>query len=331
MSERSRREFLCATGGTVAPTVLALNQSSQREDRGDWTVVETPTQRTLHDVADTTAGAFAVGSNGLVLERGDDGWSVVTDAGPTGNGNNLSSAATTTDGQRLWMAGASGVVGEYDPEADALTSRSAPDGVTNTFTDVAVTGPAGDATVYLVDSSGQIHWSEENGREGTWAHTTPGSGAEIAAISMVGTAGFLVDQNSSLFETTDGETWTSVDAPAFDETLHDVELRASGTVVLAGASGTIAIESGGEWEQESAANHALHDVEVGDCGCVHAVGASGTVLHRRGHGTPPLRTLARAFDWWTRASPTGETLNAVALGDPHVAVGASGTILERDH
>ena len=331
MSERSRREFLCATGGTVAPTVLALNQSSQREDRGDWTVVETPTQRTLHDVADTTTGAFVVGSNGLVLERGDDGWSVVTDAGPTGNGNNLSAAATTTDGRRLWMAGASGVVGEYDPEADALTSRSAPDGVTNTFTDVAVTGAAGDATVYLADSSGQIHRSEENGREGTWTHTTPGSGAEIAAISMVGAAGVVVDQNGSLFETTDGETWTSVDAPAFDETLHDVELRASGTVVLAGAAGTVAIGAGGEWEQESAANDALYDVEVGDCGCVHAVGASGTVLHRRGHGTPPLRTLARAFDWWTRASPTGESLNAIALADPHVAVGASGTVLEREH
>lgn len=327
MAERTRRTFLRLTGVAVAPTALSRS-TTQAHERG-WEVVDTPTQRTLHDVVRTEAGAFAVGAGGVVLERTEDGWSVVTESGPTGNGNNLLSAATTSDRARLWVAGASGAVGEYDPSTESGTSRSAPDGVTNTFTDIAVTGPAGDATVYLVDASGRVHVSEQNGEPGSWTHTTPGSGAEISAVTVSGSTGFLVDENGAVFETTDGETWTELDTPAFEETLTDVEMRTSETVVLAGASGTVVIRSNGEWEQESAADAALHDVEVAECGCVHAVGASGTLLHRKGHGTPPFRRLARWLDWWTQTSPTGQNLHGITPGHPHIAVGASGTILEQ--
>lgn len=330
MPERTRRTFLRLSGVAIAPTALGRGSAQPHAaDTDDWEAVDSPTQRTLHDVVHAEAGAFAVGAGGVVLERTEDGWSFVTDAGPTGNGNNLSSAATTSKGNRLWVAGASGAVGEYDPSAESLTSRSAPDDVTNTFTDIAVTGPAGDATVYLVDASGQVHISGENGEPGTWTHTTPGSGAEISAVTVSGSTGFFVDQNGSVFETTDGETWTKLDTPAFDETLVDVEMRSSETVVLAGSGGTVVVGSGGEWEQEPAADAALHDVEVAECGCVHAVGASGTILHRMGHATPPLETLARWFDWWTQTSPTGQNLHAITLGHPHIAVGASGTILEQ--
>lgn len=328
MPERTRRTFLRLTGVAVAPTALSRSTAQPPHERG-WDAVDTPTQRTLHDVARADAGAFAVGAGGVVLERTDAGWSLVTESGPGGDGNNLSSAAATADGDRLWVAGASGAVGEYDPASESLTPRSAPDGVTNAFTDVAVTGPAGDATVYLVDASGHVHVSEQNGEPGTWTHATPGSGAAISAVAASDSAGFLVDQNGSVFETTDGEPWTELDAPDFDETLTDVAMRSAETVVLAGASGTVVVGSGGEWEQESAADTALHDVEVEACGCVHAVGASGLVLHRTGYDTPPLRTLARWFDRWTRTWPTGQNLHAIALGHPHVAVGASGTILER--
>ncbi|GAA0271450.1 WD40/YVTN/BNR-like repeat-containing protein [Halobacterium noricense] len=330
MPERTRRTFLRLTSVAVAPTALSRGSTQPHApDTDDWEAVDPPTQRTLHDAVHAEAGAFAVGSGGVILERTEDGWSFVTESGPAGNGNNLSSTATTSNGDRLWVAGASGTVGEYDPSAESVTSRSAPDDVTNTFTDIAVTGPAGDATVYLVDASGNVHVSEENGEPGTWTHTTPGSGAEISAVAVSDSTGFLVDQNGSIFKTTDGETWTELDTPSFDETLTDVGMRSSETVVLAGSSGTVVIGSNGEWEQESAANAALHDVEVEECGCVHAVGASGTILHRTGYDTPPLRTLSRWFDWWTQTSPTGQNLHAVALGHPHIAVGASGTILER--
>lgn len=330
MPEYTRRKFLGLTGVAVAPTVLSRRSTQPRAtDTGGWVVVDSPTQRTLHDVTRAEAGAFTVGAGGVVLERTEDGWSVVTESGPAGNGQNLSSATTTSNGARLWVAGASGAVGEYDPSTESMTARSAPDDVTNTFTDIAVTGPAGDATIYLVDASGQVHVSEENGDPGTWTHTTPGSGAEISAVAVSGSTGFLVDQNGAVFETTDGETWTELDTPAFDETLVDVEMRSSETVVLAGSDGTVVIRSNGEWEQESAADAALHDVEVAECGCVHAAGASGTLLHRKGHGTTPLKTLARVFDWWTQTSPTGQNLHGITPGHPHIAVGASGTILEQ--
>lgn len=329
MFEHTRREFLRLTGVAVTPTALRPQSTRPRTaEAGGWMAVDSPTQRTLHDVTRAEAGAFAVGAGGVVLERTEDGWSVVTESGPAGNGQNLSSAAATSNGACLWVAGASGAVGEYDPSTESMTTWSAPDDVTNTFTDIAVTGPAGDATVYLVDASGQIHVSEENGAPGTWTHTTPGSGAEISAVTVSGSTGFLVDQNGAVFETADGETWTELDTPAFDETLVDIEMRSSQTVVLAGADGTVVVGSNGTWEQESAADAALHDVEVAECGCVHAAGASGTLLHRKGHGTPPLKTLARVFDWWTQTSPTGHNLHGITPGHPHIAVGASGTILE---
>ncbi|MCD2201188.1 hypothetical protein LPA44_15035 [Halobacterium sp. KA-4] len=329
MPDRTRRTFLRLTGVAVAPTALSRSTAQSQTHEDGWEAVDTPTQRTLYDVTRTDAGTFAVGAGGVVLERTEDGWTLVTESGPAGNGNNLSSATTTQNGERLWVAGASGTVAEYDPSTESFTSRNAPDDVTNAFTDIAITGSAGDATIYLVDASGKIHISEQNGEPGTWTHTTPGSGAEISAVAVSGSTGFLVDQNGSIFKTTDGETWPEVDTPSFDETLTDIAMRSSETVVLVGSSGMVVIGSDGEWEQESAANTALHDVEVEACGCVHAVGASGTVLHRTGYDTPPLRTLARWFDLWTQTWPTGQNLHAIALGHPHIAVGASGTILER--
>lgn len=329
MTDIRRRDFVQAVSIAAVPTVLGSRQARASSGNG-WAVADSPTARTLHDVVHTDSGPVAVGAGGVVVAESEDGWKVAVENGPTGNGNNLSSTATTDGGGRLWMAGASGVVGEYEPATGELTSRSAPDGVTDTFTDIAVEGSAGDATVYLCDTSGRVHVSEANGREGTWTHATPGSGAEITAIDVSDSTGVLVDQNKALFRTTDGATWTEVETPDSGASLHDVELTDSGTIVLAG-DGTVVAGAAGEWEQESPTDQSIQDVEIGGCGCVHAVGESGTVLHRMGHGTPGLRTLARWLDWWEHKSPTGQNLHGFSIGPPHVAVGAAGTIIERGH
>ena len=54
-----------------------------------------------------------------------------------------------------------------------LVDRSAPDDVTNNFNDVTVTGPAGDADVYVADDSGAVHYSFANGEAGTWEYEVP--------------------------------------------------------------------------------------------------------------------------------------------------------------
>lgn len=326
MTDIRRRDFVRTVGIAAVPTVLGSRRALASSGDG-WTVADSPTSRTLYDAVHTDSGVFAVGAGGVVVAVGEHGWRLAVENGPTANGNNLSSAATTDGGERLWMAGASGVVGEYDPATGEMTSRSAPDGVTDTFTDIAVTGSAGDATVYLCDTSGRVHVSEANGREGTWTHATPGSGAEITAIAVSDSTGVLVDRNKDVFRTTDGATWSKVETPDLGVSLHDVELSDS-TIVLAG-DGTVVAGSAGEWELESPTERSIQDVEIGRCGCVHAVGESGTVLHRMGHGTPGLRTLARWLDWWERTSPTGQNLHGFAIGPPHVAVGAAGTIIER--
>ncbi|RXK51850.1 hypothetical protein EAF64_04235 [Halorientalis pallida] len=60
----------------------------------------------------------------------------------------------TDDGERLWFVGSSGAIGEYDVATGSLTSRAAPMDVTNNFNDVAVTGEAGEANVYVAGGAG---------------------------------------------------------------------------------------------------------------------------------------------------------------------------------
>lgn len=70
-------------------------------------------------------------------------------------------------------------------------------------------------------------------------------------------------------------------------------------------------------------------VAVGRCGCLHAVGAGGVILHRPGHTMSLTRTSAQKLGLWRQQTPVGENLHGIALGPPHVAVGAAGTVVER--
>lgn len=140
--------------------------------------METPTGNTLIDVAYTADGAFAVGAGGIVLKRTDNGWTKTVDGGPTGNDNDLYGAAVTGAGQRLWFVGASGAILEFDIGSGVLYEHSAPNDVTNNSKEVAVTGVAEEANVYVAGDSGKIYYSFDNGDTGTWNEVTPGSGFE---------------------------------------------------------------------------------------------------------------------------------------------------------
>jgi hypothetical protein len=66
-TRHTRRTVLQGIGAAVA--AAAVPATATAAAAAEWKIVETPVDGTLHDVAGTTAGAYAVGSGGVVIER----------------------------------------------------------------------------------------------------------------------------------------------------------------------------------------------------------------------------------------------------------------------
>jgi hypothetical protein len=311
----SRRTVIKGIGAAIAATTVPAVAAAESDD--GWTTVESPTENTLYDVADTRAGACAVAAGGIVLQRTDAGWKNVLDGGPSGNGNDLYAADVTDDGKRLWVVGASGAIGEYDVESGVLVDRSAPNDVTNNFNDVAVTGRADEADVYVAGDSGAIYYSFENGETGSWNNVTPGSGSNVNAIDFYGPrAGNAVDGNQTVFRTGDGVSWDKLGIEDADYNFYGVDADGPHDVWVAGGGGSVYRWNGSEWNRADTGDADLRDVTVaGDAGL--AVGGGGVVVERSG-GT-----------WSETPTPTGANLKAVVRGSRAIAVGAGGTIVER--
>jgi len=312
----TRRSVLKATGGLIATGGLfgSVGAAAAAEE---WTAVETPSDRTLHAVVETAAGAFAVGGGGDVLQRTDRGWERVLDGGPTGNGNDLYGAATTDDGTRLWVVGASGSIGEYNVLTGSLVDRSAPDDVTNNFNDVSVVGEPGDANVYIAGDSGKIYSSAANGATGTWDQATPGSGAAVQAIDFHGpTSGHAVDGNQTVFETSDGGVYEKIGIENANVNFYAVDSDGADSVHVAGGGGMVHDWDGAEWTPTDLGDASLRDIELAD-DSGYVVGGGG-VLFGLDDGK------------WSQAStPTGANLNSVRRGETDIAVGAAGTVIEK--
>jgi hypothetical protein len=330
MSRKSgytRRTVLKLTAGTVAATAAGTAttggalaaETATGTTTSDWVAVESPTGNGLYDVEYTANGAYAVGGGGVVLERTGTGWRKVLDGGPTGNGNSLYGSDVTDDGKRLWFVGSSGAIGEYDAETGTLQDHSAPMDVTNNFNDVAMTGAAGEANVYVAGDSGKIYYSFENGEEGTWDYVTPGSGSNINAIDFhADRSGHAVDGNQTVFATDDGRTWDKLGIENANHNFYGVDSDAPDDVWVSGGGGTVYHWDGAEWVRTDLGDADLRDVEVTDADDDGlTVGGGGAVFDKSGN------------DWHQDATPTGANLKAVARGSPDIAVGASGTILER--
>jgi hypothetical protein len=310
----TRRTVLKGVGAASAATVIPMGAAASETE---WTVVETPTGTTLHDVADTAAGAYAVGGGGVALRKTAAGWETVFDGGPTGNGNNLYGADVTDDGKRLWTVGASGAIGEYDVETGVLVDRSAPNDVTNNFNDVSVTGEAGSANVYVAGDSGKIYASFENGVEGSWDSTTPGSGSAIQAIDFFGSrSGHAIDGNQTVFATDDGGTYDKIGLADADVSLYGLDSDAFDDIWLAGGNGTAFEYVDTQWVSASTNDTQLLDIVVDD-GSGITVGGGGDIYVYDGE------------KWEPSATPAGDNLKAVVRGSVDIAVGAGGTVLER--
>lgn len=280
-----------------------------------WTDVATNASGNLHALADTASGLFAVGDGGDVLERGTSEWFLVDQNGPDGTDPVLLGADATDDGERLWIAGDNGAVGEYDPAADAMNDHT---GLDNSYTgklnDVAATGDADAANVYAVDANGHVQYSFDDGQ--TWQESSQlDSGNSLVAVDFhAPEAGHLVNANHKVYETTDGESWTEIGIST-TVGLNGIDSDGPDDVWVAGDSGEVFHYDGSAWSSTTVGSADLHDVEVED-GDGYAVAGNGDIYHYDGSG-------------WSNPATASNGLNAVDLGFPRAAVGASDTVLER--
>jgi hypothetical protein len=280
-----------------------------------WETVETPIDRDVNDVEYAATGAYAAADAGSILERTSEGWQTVLDGGPTGNGSNLSGAGVTDDGNRFWVVGDSGAIGEYDVQTDSLNDYSAPNDVTNNFNAVAVTGDAGEANVYIAGDSGKIYYSFDNGE--TFGEVTPGSGSEINGIDFFGDRfGHAIDGNQVVFETNDGSTYDPIGLQDADVSLYGLDSDAFDDLWVSGGGGMIFEYDGQQWVATNTGDADLVDIEV-ENGSGLTVGGGGVVFGYDGR------------EWTQQQTPTGANLAAVALGSTDIAVGASGVVLEK--
>jgi len=315
MSERthSRRSVLRGIGAAATATVVGSGLASAQSG---WAAVKSPVDVALYDVQDTTAGAYAAGGSGTVIERTRRGWRKTFDGGPTGNGNDLYGAGVTDDETRLWVVGSSGAIGEYDVTTGNLIDRSAPNDVTNNFNDVAVTGEAGAANVYVAGDSGKIYYSFDNGRAGSWDEVTPGSGSNVNAVDFFDArSGHAVDGNKTVFQTDDGVTYDKLGIEDADYNFYGVDSDGFDDVWVAGGGGSIYRWNGSEWRRENLGDPDLRDVEV-EGGDGLTVGAGGSVFELSGN------------TWRQQETPTGSNLRGVLLDSTSVAVGDGGSIIE---
>lgn len=320
---------------TVISLVNRIHESEDRNDvesntndadaertpnrSGDWSVAETPTAKALRDVVQTADGPYAVGAEGNVLRRSDEGWELQIDAGPATKHNTLTAVDATTDGKRIWLAGSSGALGMYDTETGRKYDYSAPEERTSTWEAIAVAGEDGDERLRVANGSGEVFPVTIDG-EGCPQYgepVKPGSGSTIPALDFGGGTAYAIDTSGNVFAETDGE-WKDLGIRNAQVNFFDL-YASEDTLLVAGGDGRIyrydrACEN---WTPVEAGSATLYGIDRAD-GETIAVGASGHV-YRRG-----------SRNGWTELdSPVEDDLRAVALGETDVAIGAGGVIIER--
>ena len=326
----SRRGFLGAAGTVAAASVTMVPTVSGATP---WTQAESPTAETLHDVGYALDGAYAVGEDGVLLQRDAGQWRVITDVGPDGNSDDHSGLDATDDGERVWFVGASGTIGEYDVTTGIVSSPegpddySAPDDYTGNFRAVAATGDGGEATVVVTDDSGIVHYSFDNGD--SWDYVTPGSGSTIPAVDLYDErAGHVGDTNQSVMATETVGEWSKIGIDNVDENFYGIASNGSENVWVCGNRGKV-FDYDGEWNRTTLGEVVLRSIDVASDRSQGLTAGSGGRVFRLGGA------------WTEEATPTSERLRGVVRGDPDalsfqpavsdvpdIAVGKNGTIIE---
>ncbi|KTG07649.1 hypothetical protein AUR64_02860 [Haloprofundus marisrubri] len=299
-------------------------------------MAESPVEKTLTGVVQTSVGPFAVGTGGKVLRRRTDGsWTIVVPQGPATKRNKLTDVDVTDDGKRIWFAGSSGALGMYNTETGEKHDYSAPGGKTSTWEAIAV-GGGGDGSdggsdgseggsggggehLLIANGSGEVLSAtiDDDGCPSFGEVVKPGSGSTIPALALGGDAAYAIDTSGNVFERTDGE-WADIGIRNAQVNFHDI-YASERTLLVSGGGGLVYRYDRPctNWTPIAVGKSALFAIDFEGDRAV-AVGGGG-VIHQR-----------RRDDGWTQlSSPVESKLRSVALGDVDVAVGNSGTIVER--
>jgi hypothetical protein len=280
----------------------------------EWGEIDSPTSETLFDVVAIGEKAYIVGENGVVLAREAE-WEVVLEHGPAAESTTLRGVDGTGDGKAVWIAGDSGVLGRYDTETGRHTDHSAPEGITDNWTDLAVAGAAGKERVSVVNGSGQVLVGNYDGSAVAWEEPVkPGSGSSMSAIEFINkSTGYCCDTNSGVYEISD-EEFSRIgieDGGSFTELAATDE-----TIGVTDDDGTVQRFDGAIWTPLRAAENALSAIDTNEEEWI-AVGAGGMISEQQGGGWEPVDVSTEA------------NLHGIAIGATPVAVGDEGTLLER--
>lgn len=297
---------------------------TETKRHGTWRRVESPTSNALFDVVETTDGPYAVGEEGTVLARDDDGWTVVVEAGPAARSSELRCVAATADGTRIWFAGSSGALGFYDVETGRKYDYTAPEEKTSTWEAIIVAGDANEERVTVANGSGEVLevTFDDDGRPEYGEETKPGSGSTIPAVESDPDGGYAADTSGNVFANTDGE-WQRIGIDGAETNFADV--RSTGDRLLVAAEDGIVYRhdrARENWTPLSVGEKSVYalDTIVDERGEERtvAVGESGAIYEHQ-----PKR------GWQRVESPVDDSLLGVALGHVDVAVGDGGLIIER--
>lgn len=318
--------------GTSTPhRATSMGESTPIDDKkvadqatGSWHQAESPTGKTLYDVVVSRAGVFAVGEDGVLVGRCHGMWERVDDSNDLEVvGNTLYDASTPDDGSNVWFCGSSGAIGVYEPKDQEILDYSAPGEKTSTWETIAVGGTRGNEYIFVGNGSGELLRGRRDGQNIDWQDVRePAGGSTLIDMEFpTPNVGFVADSSGGLYRTTDtGDSWNKVGVRGATHALQSVGAADQNTVYVSADAGAIYRYNGATWTETSAGGASVYGIDVVD---------RQTGLACTGEGGVYAMQDGR---WEQVGSVDGPALHSVIYGNeaaPHVAVGASGTIVER--
>ncbi|SEQ49450.1 WD40/YVTN/BNR-like repeat-containing protein [Natrinema salaciae] len=292
-------------------------------DEPEWRAVETPFSADLFEVVNTVAGPYAIGDGGVIVADRGDGWDVIVDDGPNVRDNQLRGLDVTDDGRRIWFAGSSGAIGCYDVETRRKFDYSYPKEKTSTWEGLAVSGEAGDEKVLIANGSGELLPVTIHGFDADWgvASKPNQKGSKVAGLAASPNGyGYAVDTSGNAFKTTPDDGWEDIGIVNSQVKFYDIWAGEDERVYVAAGDGRLYRydDSYRNWTPIGVGEKSLRAFDKYGAQLV-ALGDAGALYQRIDGGER----------WEKRHTPTESVLNDVALGDPDVAVGKNGLVIER--
>ncbi|MDS0477644.1 hypothetical protein [Natrinema sp. 1APR25-10V2] len=292
-------------------------------DEPEWKTVETPFSNDLFEVVSTVAGPYAIGDGGVIVANRGNGWETIVEDGPNVRSNQLRGMDVTDDGRRIWFAGSSGAIGCYDIETRRKFDYSYPKEMTSTWEGLAVSGETGDEKLLVANGSGEILPVTVHGFDVNWGVTSKPNdqGSKVAGLAASPNGyGYAVDTSGNAFKTTEDDGWEGIGIVNAQVKFYDVWAGENERVYVAAGDGRVYRydDSYQSWTPIRVGEKSLRAFDkYGDQ--LVALGDAGAFYQRIDGGER----------WEKRHTPTESVLNDVALGEPDVAVGKSGLVIER--